>query len=1266
MDPHREYTPTRTAQLSKRSVMETPDSLVTAFEGTPTVSPILQRTALENVDQVETSPPQMNPRKTSVRRLSRKSNEEHDNEVIKDADQLNLFPSDTESESTPLNKHTSRKLFPDDSDEDAESSSDESSHNSSNSSESFQEKDSAPLAPIAQNRKQAPVSMKSNAPSSKPSMPSTNLFDDESDDNYGLSNFDKNKNHQQSDDSFPSYKNDSKNTQTRVSRISRNQNMNESENNKLKTSPKQVSEKDSEKEIVSSASQALTDEELLASIPDCPETLSNGWLWDGESILIPSNRLKSASADLFELHARCEVEKTRNGKYLSHVDGKEVIVCPMKTYHALLPHQRASVAWGLACHLRGEGGLLADDMGLGKTVTSAVVIGLLLKNRMASHIMVCTPLNVMQQWEDEIVKWAPDAEVFKLRGTTDKQRLKTLNEVIESPAGVLLINYDLMKRLSGLLQGIPFALKLDWYREAAAQNKKRFKKLLAKRGDPRRCYELASPPVPNAFIPFEGPGWQPTQADSKDSDIHPLLQTHKETLVGWDAILFDEAHTLKTPTTQVFEGANRIVSNCKLLLSGTPVYNKLDDFWGLLSIAAPGLMGERKTFKQQFTNPITRGLSKDASPFEVALKDELLHKLKNQTSKVILRRTKADLDVQDSSCDKGAAISNERNAKNSLPPKIEMIVWQRMAAIQERIYSAILSTETAIDAMSKVKTDTTSSSQFRLLSWLRKVAVSPFLLLPKGQRPWETDATNFNYYKDLAISRADLNEKKRRDFAERAEISQNRGGVFNGYIEENEESDIDVDVDELSTAMQAVYNLDISTEAIIDSCAKLSFVHRILPSLLKSGHKVLIFSEFVYTLNTVAKVVLEDALQLAEGIDFAQLNGSIPIEERDAIIHKFKSSNQVKVLLASSKVGGVGLNLTVADRIILLEPSWTPAIDSQVVDRVHRIGQKNRVVVYRLACAGTIEDHCLRLQLFKRGVHKATLEKSSRQQRYFKSEEMRGAFKLNNSENAESARLMVAAVENEDGTILDLTTRQGQTEALQSKSTEEKFRKMNCKMAVALQMDFQGQLSLEQKQTCDSDSNEKLLDAKETLTLLDQVSAVALTDFTSIHKSLEASSEDAVTVSQAKERANEMAASSLTNLGRDGSTQRNSHSGFIFDQTVTHSSTGKNSKFQPIAPSRIIKYDEKGQVIVDLKSNKENIPQQTKYEAYSDSYTGGISNKRNAEKEGVNMMKTNVLSSSRLSHRYPSYGGALAGDKDAIDPADVSANLDSLLSGFFK
>jgi len=127
-----------------------------------------------------------------------------------------------------------------------------------------------------------------------------------------------------------------------------------------------------------------------------------------------------------------------------------------------------------------------------------------------------------------------------------------------------------------------------------------------------------------------------------------------------------------------------------------------------------------------------------------------------------------------------------------------------------------------------------------------------------------------------------------------------------------------------------------------------------LDNVLKGGHKVLIFSQFVKHL-TIFRSHFEK-----EDIPFAYLDGST--KNRGEIVSEFQDNQDLKVFLISIKAGGVGLNLTQADYVFILDPWWNPAVEQQAIDRSHRIGQDKKVFIYKFIAKDTVEEKILALQ----------------------------------------------------------------------------------------------------------------------------------------------------------------------------------------------------------------------------------------------------------------------------------------------------------------
>ncbi len=139
----------------------------------------------------------------------------------------------------------------------------------------------------------------------------------------------------------------------------------------------------------------------------------------------------------------------------------------------------------------------------------------------------------------------------------------------------------------------------------------------------------------------------------------------------------------------------------------------------------------------------------------------------------------------------------------------------------------------------------------------------------------------------------------------------------------------------------------------IPSC-KFDLLQIVLEEILSEGHKVLIFSQFLKSLSFIRKWVKHT------GIGFTYLDGST--KDRAAQIKSFQTDVKKRVFLISLKAGGLGINLTAADYVILFDPWWNPAVETQAVDRTHRIGQTNRVITYKIITRNTVEEKILKLQ----------------------------------------------------------------------------------------------------------------------------------------------------------------------------------------------------------------------------------------------------------------------------------------------------------------
>jgi len=138
-----------------------------------------------------------------------------------------------------------------------------------------------------------------------------------------------------------------------------------------------------------------------------------------------------------------------------------------------------------------------------------------------------------------------------------------------------------------------------------------------------------------------------------------------------------------------------------------------------------------------------------------------------------------------------------------------------------------------------------------------------------------------------------------------------------------------------------------------------------LSELIDEGHKALVFSQFTSMLALV-----RERLD-SEKIVYEYLDGKT--RDRKRCVERFQSDEKCPVFLISLKAGGLGLNLTAADYVFILDPWWNPAVETQAIDRAHRIGQTQHVFAYRLICQDTVEQRIAELQEQKRELAEAII-----------------------------------------------------------------------------------------------------------------------------------------------------------------------------------------------------------------------------------------------------------------------------------------------------
>jgi non-specific serine/threonine protein kinase len=137
------------------------------------------------------------------------------------------------------------------------------------------------------------------------------------------------------------------------------------------------------------------------------------------------------------------------------------------------------------------------------------------------------------------------------------------------------------------------------------------------------------------------------------------------------------------------------------------------------------------------------------------------------------------------------------------------------------------------------------------------------------------------------------------------------------------------------------------------------------------NHKLLVFSQFTGMLQ-----LIKDEFDKA-GITYCYLDGKTSLNQRKEQVSQFQGNEKIKAFLISLKAGGVGLNLTTADYVYLVDPWWNPAAEQQAIDRAHRIGQKRKVFAYKMICKDSVEEKILKMQEKKKMLADELIQEDS-------------------------------------------------------------------------------------------------------------------------------------------------------------------------------------------------------------------------------------------------------------------------------------------------
>ena len=158
-----------------------------------------------------------------------------------------------------------------------------------------------------------------------------------------------------------------------------------------------------------------------------------------------------------------------------------------------------------------------------------------------------------------------------------------------------------------------------------------------------------------------------------------------------------------------------------------------------------------------------------------------------------------------------------------------------------------------------------------------------------------------------------------------------------------------------------------SMRRFVTDSGKLAKLDDLLFKLKEGGHRVLLYFQMTKMID-----LMEEFLTY-RNYKYLRLDGSTKLEDRRDTVHDFQTRPEIFIFLLSTRAGGLGINLTSADTVIFYDSDWNPTIDSQAMDRAHRLGQTKQVTVYRMITRGTIEERIRKRALQKEEVQKVVM-----------------------------------------------------------------------------------------------------------------------------------------------------------------------------------------------------------------------------------------------------------------------------------------------------
>lgn len=376
---------------------------------------------------------------------------------------------------------------------------------------------------------------------------------------------------------------------------------------------------------------------------------------------------------------------------------------------------------------------------------------------------------------------------------------------------------------------------------------------------------------------------------------------------------------LKNVKSQRYQGLVKIPARFRLLLTGTPLQNNLQELAALLAFILPDVF---HALEEDLTMIFKSKTTTSDSDHAALLSKQRIDRARSMLTPFVLRRKKAQV-------------------LKHLPSKTCRVQYCSLHKAQKVIYDGHLEgarerARARVDGVKLPKSDENNP-----LMQLRKAAIHPLLFR--------------RHFTDAKIEKmADILRKKAPDFfppdAKREHLINEMHAGSDYWLHQ------------WCLDYPCINSFDIPDLQWMDS-GKVDETMKLIKTYKGNGDRVLVFSQFSLVLD-----ILESVLNTSR-VHFTRIDGSTKIEERQSLIDTFRDDESITVFLLTTKAGGTGINLMYANKVIIFDGSFNPQDDRQAENRAHRVGQTREVEVVRLVTKGTVEE-----QIYALGQSKLELD----------------------------------------------------------------------------------------------------------------------------------------------------------------------------------------------------------------------------------------------------------------------------------------------------